>query len=322
MKPPRIGRKVMILESIFGICTMNSPFRAPAWLSVLFPGARIDPVTDGWSDDRKFRLEHGDEVLLVRVSSSALAARKKREIEEVRRLNGVTPALPEAIGHGLVPEQDLCYVVYRWVTGEPARPLLGSLPEHDALRLGIEAGQTLALIHSLPQQDHHDSLETLRRKIAHRARRMEEEGLRFPGYEAMLTCLEQNLHRVAGTPTRFRHGDYHTGNMLIAPDGSLRVIDLNRSDFGDPIEDFNRLFTISCRTSAAFACGQIRGYFGGEPPPTFFAHALCYVLIDCAFGMLWSVKFGEAEIEFQRRLVAGVMEDFDNLRAPAPRWFT
>lgn len=44
--------------------------------------------------------------------------------------------------------------------------------------------------------------------------------------------------------------------------------------------------------------------------------------MDCAFGMLWSVKFGEAEIEFQRRLVAGVMEDFDGLRAPTPRWFT
>lgn len=73
---------------------MISPLRIPAWLSALYPGARIDPVPDGWSDDQKFRVEQGGEVRLVRVSSSALATRKEQEIEEVRRINPRRPSSP------------------------------------------------------------------------------------------------------------------------------------------------------------------------------------------------------------------------------------
>jgi aminoglycoside phosphotransferase (APT) family kinase protein len=42
-------------------------------------------------------------------------------------------------------------------------------------------------------------------------------------------------------PQYYQHGDYHPGDMIIAPDGSLFVIDWNRDDFGDPWEEFNRI---------------------------------------------------------------------------------
>ena len=73
--------------------------------------------------------------------------------------------------------------------------------------------------------------------------------------------------------------------------------------------------------SVPFARGQIHGYFNGPPPPSFFARVLCYVLIDCAFGLLWSRQFGQREIDFQSRLATQIMRDFDELRAAEPRWF-
>jgi len=149
---------------------------------------------------------------------------------------------------------------------------------------------------------------------------MRDANLTFDGYDAMLAFLDAHLPLLRDTPTVYHHGDFHPGNMLVDDAGRLRVIDFNRSDCGDPVEDFNRLFTFGRQASVPFARGQLTGYFG-TPPDAFFQHALCYILIDCAFGLLWAQRFGPREIAVQHALIAQIMTDFDQLRSTQPSWF-
>jgi serine/threonine-protein kinase len=57
--------------------------------------------------------------------------------------------------------------------------------------------------------------------------------------------------------------------MIVSPEGELRIIDFNRSDDGDPWEEFNRIVW-SAAVCPHFATGQIHGYFDGNPPDEFF----------------------------------------------------
>jgi len=308
-----------------GKCSLAGPDpepKVPAWLADRYPGARITPIVDGWSDDRKYRIDLAGGSRLLRVSPLEFYSRKQEELRQVGRANEVTGVLPQALEHGAVPEYDVCFVAYEWVVGEMARPALSQLPADAQYRHGLNAGRVLRAIHELPQEQRVDTHAIITGKAAQRSRVMREEALAFPGYETLVDFLDANLDRLKGAPTSFRHGDFHPGNMLIAPDGALRVIDLNRSDFGDPMEDFNRLFTFSRQVSIPFARGQLHGYFDGPPPAEFWPHALCFVVMDCAFGLLWARRFGEREIAVHRGLVEQVMTDFDQLRVSSPLWWS
>jgi len=291
-----------------------------SWIHGQFPGAAVTPITAGWSDDRKYHLATETGHRLLRVSPIKAYPRKQQEFAQLQRLNRLTDAFPEACECNVAPDDAQCYVVYGWVEGTEALGVLPTLRRPDLHQLGVEAGRLLRLVHGLPQDQRIDSHDFIRTKMTNKRRMMGESGLHFPAYEPMVEFLETNLHRLRGAPTAFRHGDFHLGNMLIDRQGRLKVIDFNRSDFGDPIEDFNRLFTFSRQASPDFARGQIEGYFG-EVPDSFFAHALCYVLMDCAFGLLWARQFGQREIAVHFGLVEQIMGDFDNLRRTRPQWF-
>jgi len=296
---------------------------AHPWITSRFPTARAHRIEAGWSDDDKFRLESAEGITLLRISPAAAYERKQAEFTQVARLHDASPpSFPAAVEHGLSPDGTHCFVRYTWLEGTPAREVVASWTEEARHQLGREAGRLLRLAHSLPQTLTVDSHALIARKIEHRAREMREQNLEFPGYATMLAYLQANLDRLRDTPTCYRHGDYHLGNLLVTNRGDLRVIDFNRSDFGDPGEDFNRLFTFSRQICPAFARGQIQGYFDGDPPDGFFAHALIYVLMDAAFGLLWARRFGDREVAVQHALIEQVMGDFNHLKTDVPRWWT
>lgn len=289
------------------------------WITERFEGASIEPVSAGWSDDQKYKIETSTGSCLLRVSPADAYLRKQDEFAQLARLNEKTDAFSEAVEHGLSPDGQSCFVLYQWMEGAEALKVFPNLTEEQQFRHGVTAGKLLRIIHDLPQNKVVDSHAIISAKMAVRRQQMRELDLEFKGYETMIEFLERNLHLLKDTPTAFRHGDFHLGNMLIDREGRLRIIDFNRSDFGDPLEDFNRLFTFSRKTSVAFARGQIEGYFQ-EIPPTFFSHALCYVLMDCAFGLIWSKRFGQKEINVHFSLVEQIMNDFDQLKTTRPEW--
>lgn len=292
------------------------------WITARFPDAEITPVTAGWSDDQKYRITTATESCLLRISPIAALPRKQDEFAQLGRIHTQSDAFPRAIACEAAPDVERCFVLYGWMDGEEAHNVLPTLPEHENHRLGVVAGRLLRQMHALPQERKIDAYSLLRDKTAHRRREMREAGLTFPGYETMVSFLDEHLHLLRDAPTCYQHGDFHLGNMLIDAGGHLRIIDFNRSGFGNPIEDMCRLFTFTRQASPAFARGQIAGYFGTpEPPADFFAHVLCYVLTDCAFGLLWAQRFGQREIDVHFSLVHQIMADFDGLNTTRPKWF-
>ena len=86
--------------------------------------------------------------------------------------------------------------------------------------------------------------------------------------------------------------------------GKLFVIDFDRPDAGDPWEEFNRIVW-SAQLSPAFARGTVDGYFDGAPPLAF-----------------WKLlPFGEEQMDIMREQAAQVLDWYDGMENPVPRWY-
>ena len=82
----------------------------------------------------------------------------------------------------------------------------------------------------------------------------------------------------------FLHGDYHIENIIVCENNSFGIIDWELARYGDPAEDFVRVF-VSAMTSPYYAIGQIEGYFG-ETPPQDFWDKLFFFSMSELFGLI------------------------------------
>ncbi len=292
----------------------------PDWIVSRFGDAKISPVTAGWSHDQKYKIETATGSYLFRVSPADHYSRKQEEFAQVARLNQRTDAFPQAVEHGLSPDHKDCFVRYQWIEGTESLNVFPRLTDEQQYEHGVTAGKLLRMIHDLTQTKVVDSYAAISEKMAVRKQQMKDLQLEFEGYDQMLTFLDEKLHLLKNAPTSFQHGDFHLGNMLIDPAGRLRVIDFNRSNFGDPMDDYDRLFTFSRKESIPFARGQLMGYVGGSIPDRFFNHALCYIVMNCAFGLVWAQQFGEKEMAVQHQLITQIRDDFEGLSRTRPVW--
>ena len=108
--------------------------------------------------------------------------------------------------------------------------------------------------------------------------------------------------------------------MLITPDSELAIIDFDRSDFGDPWEEFNRI-TWSASKSPLFANGQINGYFGDQVPPEFFDLMSLYISVNLIGSIAWAMDYGEQELETTSNQIIEVLGWFEHFKRSIPRWY-
>ena len=132
------------------------------------------------------------------------------------------------------------------------------------------------------------------------------------------TALHDGLGRTG--KIEYQHGDYHIGNMMIDQDGVLTIIDFDRDDFGDPWEEFNRI--VWCAQAApAFASGMVDGYFDGEVPMAFWKLLALYICSNTLSSLPWAIPFGEKEIETMKNQAKEVLDWYENMKNPVPRWY-
>ena len=132
-----------------------------------------------------------------------------------------------------------------------------------------------------------------------------------------LDYIEKNSFLLHNRPQVYQHGDYHTGNMMYT-NGELYIIDFDRCDYGDPWEEFVRII-FTAETSVPFACGQLHGYFGGEPPMEFFRLLALYLAGNQLGAIGWARRFNE--MDSSRALSAKVLHWYDNMRSVVPPWY-
>jgi aminoglycoside phosphotransferase (APT) family kinase protein len=137
----------------------------------------------------------------------------------------------------------------------------------------------------------------------------------------LLRFINDNVRYLKNRPQALQHGDFHPGNLILTPKKTIGVIDFNRTDYGDPWEEYVRLTTFSKSVSVSFARGQIAGYFDGEVPEMFFRLTALYSALDAHFAINWAIPFGQQEIEYTLRRSQEIFEDYRGFETCIPVWY-
>jgi len=287
--------------------------------------ASVEAIVKGWSGDKKYCVaERGGTHYLLRISPA-------ERLDDRHRLHEMMTCVAELGVPMCAPlEFGTCsegvYSLQTWIDGEDLEAALPSLPLAEQYALGVRSGEIARVIHSIPVPEWwtvahsaQDWAARFGRKTDMKLQKYRECGIRFNGDAHIIAYLENNRELLNNRPQSFQHGDYHIGNMMLE-NGKLQIIDFDRYDFGDPWEEFNRIVW-SAAASPHFAAGQLRGYFGGEPPLEFFQLLAFYIASNTLSSIYWSIPFGQSDLDVMLQQSQDILSWFDNMQNPVPTWY-
>ena len=278
-----------------------------------------EPISKGWSGDKKYKVTcEGGEVYLLRTSPAERYENRKTLFEMQKQVGELEIPMCRAVEFGLCDEG--AYSLQEWIDGEDAEEIIPTLPKEEQYRLGLEAGRIVRKIHSIPAPEGIPPWsERMGKKIDAKVKLYEECPLKIEGGEFMLDYIAKNRHLIEGRPQCFQHGDYHIGNMMVC-DGRLYIIDFDRYDFGDPWEEFNRVW--SAEAAPEFARGTIDGYFEGEEiPEDFWRLIAVYICRNMLSSIPWAIPFGERQVEVMQNQAKNILTWYDNMKKVVPSWY-
>lgn len=283
-----------------------------------------EPIHKGWSGDKKYCAVTADGTkYLLRISPEE----KYEKLEKIFHIQqkladlGVPMCMPIEIGR---IEFGRCnegvYTLQSWIEGNDAEEVVPTLPFSEQYTLGLDAGQILKTIHSIPAPPDQVDWETrFNGKMDRKIRMYRECPVHFDGAEHIITYLNANRHLLKDRPQSFQHGDYHIGNMMIE-NGKIVIIDFDRYDFGDPWEEFNRI--VWCAQAApAFASGIVDGYFDGDVPILFWRLLALYIGSNMLSSIPWAIPFGQREIDTMLNQAKDVLAWYDHMKNVVPTWY-
>jgi len=281
--------------------------------------SKVEPITKGWSEDKKYCVTKADGTkFLLRISPVEQYEERKYLFEILERVAELGIPMCKPIEFSTC--EDGVYILESWIDGEDAEEAIPMLPETEQYVLGLKFGEILRKIHSIPAPDTQEEWATrFNRKTNIKIQKYHECGLRFEGDDRVIEYIENNHHLLENRSQSFQHGDYHIGNIMLEK-GELRIIDFDRFDFGDPWEEFNRIVWCAA-VSPHFASGQLRGYFGGEPPIEFFRLLAFYIASNTLSSIYWAIPFGQDEIDTMMKQSQDVLAWYDNMQNPVPTWY-
>ncbi len=291
----------------------------------IIPGGgplKIQPVLKGWSEEKKFLVEiRAGSRYMLRISPISSLEKREKEfkiMEKIKEL-GITMSLPLEMGQ--CGDNKNVYVLLSWVEGEALDEGIKNLEEEEQYFLGLKAGETLKKIHVIPGPDNLENWEgRMGRKIKDRLEKYRSSDLKVKNDQYVIDFIQENIHLLKGRPQVLQHGDYHTGNLVLTPEGDLGVIDFNRGDYGDPFEDFLKMEMFSRELSIFFCRGQLDGYFSRGIPENLFPLLALYLASVALFSPVWAEPFGEKEIASMTGRAERIIKDYNNFRRVTPRW--
>ncbi len=298
---------------------MTSPSSAPDG-SVPMELIKKEPITKGWSGDRKYCVtDTAGRKYLLRVSERDKRDRKRLQFTLMERVAALEIPMCRPIAFGDCEEG--VYSLQSWIDGRDAEEVIPALSPDSQYGYGLQAGAILKKIHSIPAPDGQEDWESrFNRKIDTKIRLYRECPVKCVNGQAFLDCIAANRHLLRGRPQCYQHGDYHIGNMMIDREGRLQIIDFDRDDFGDPWEEFNRI--VWCAQKApVFASGMVDGYFDGRVPDAFWRLLALYISSNTLSSVPWAVPFGQREVQTMLDQAKDVLMWYRNMQDPVPAWY-
>lgn len=277
-------------------------------------------IEKGWSDDKKYCVTTWDgEKYLLRISKIEQQERKRVEFEMMQRVASLGVPMCNPIEFGTCDEG--VYILQSWIEGKDLEEVLNKLTDTEQYDYGIEAGQILKHIHTIPAPDSEEDWESrFNRKIDVKIQRYKECPIKYENGQFFIDYINNNRHLLKSRPQSYQHGDYHVGNMMIDSKGKLQIIDFDRDDFGDPWKEFDRIVW-SAEKSPFFASGMINGYFDGNVPIDFWRLLALYISNNTISSIPWAIPFGQNEIDTMINQAKKVLEWYDNMQNPMPTWY-
>lgn len=277
-------------------------------------------IEKGWSGDKKYCITNSNgEKYLLRISPIDQYERKKTEYHYMERMLELQIPMCFPIEFGVCDEG--VYSIQSWIDGCDAESLADTLSNDEQYTYGYEAGRILKKIHSIPAPKESENWENyFNRKADRKIKLYEDCSMKYEQGQIFIDYVNSHRHLLAGRPISYQHGDYHVGNMMIGNDKKLYIIDFNRSDFGDPWEEFNRIVWCA-EPMPYFARGMVDGYFNSNVPMEFWELLALYISSNTLSSLPWAIPFGEDEIKVMVDQANNILSWYDNMKNPVPSWY-
>ena len=285
--------------------------------------ASVEPVTKGWSDDKKYLVTtKAGERLRLRISDASQYDLKAKEYAIITKYASTGIKMSGPIEFGTCDGGKSVYILLTWLEGEDLEDVLPRLSEGEQYLLGRQAGEILRKIHSIPLDEADLPKNAKKEKKFFQLSRYEESDVRISGDEAAIKYVRDNIDEIWKVPAVYQHGDFHPGNLIYSGDGTIGVIDFNRWEVGDPYEEFYKLESFGTELSVPYCIGQIDAYFRGDIPEGFWKANAVYVAHASLFSIKWAEKFGQKDIDGMVRRARAAFADFDGFNSYVPKWYT
>lgn len=283
---------------------------------------KVDYLLKGWSNDKKFYIEDDEgNKYLLRVNDISQKENKLKEFKSIKLCEGLNIETSKAIESGVSKDSKYVYILLKWVEGYDALERIKDFDEMDQYNLGVKSGKILKKIHTIEPFEFKDSWEErYGEKINRKINGYKDCGIKIDEDLKMIEFINRLKPYINGRKQSFHHGDYHIGNLIITDDNNIGVIDFNRLDYGDPWEEFNRIF-FSWSVSVPFAIGQIHGYFNNDVPDKFFKLLALYVCTNSLSSIPWAIPFGDKEISFMVENANNIVKWYDKFNTYIPVWY-
>lgn len=277
-------------------------------------------IEKGWSDDKKYCVvDKNGNKYLYRVSNVEQIDKKKEEFDMMKKVFDLGVPICEPLKFGV--NEEGVFSIQEWIEGTMAIDTIPYLSDTEQYVYGLNAGQYLKKIHSIPAPKQIEDWESrFNRKIDSKIEKYLNCPFKYDEGEIFIEYITSHQQLLKNRPQCFQHGDYHLGNMIIDADKKLRIIDFNRFDYGDPIDEFNRFFWCVERSSI-FSSGLINGYFDHQVPESFWKLFALYVLVNTISSLEWSIKFGQKEVDTMIHQAKEVNKWYDSMKNIIPNWY-
>lgn len=279
----------------------------------------VEPLTKGWSKDKKYILTSKDKKYLLRVSDISLYDKKKKQFELLQKNEELDINCSRPVEFGKLDE-DKIYMLLTYLEGESAEDVLPRLTNEEAYKLGEEAGRVLQKLHNIPVDTSNLSWkEKYEEKIPRKIKALKECKYKLPLEDFLIDYFVSKSYLMEDRPLKFSHGDFHVGNMIVH-NGKIGIIDFDKNTISDPYDEL-KPFCWNVFKSEYFETGLINGYFNNKIPEDFFKILKYYSVESLISQLPWSVQFGEEDIKTAYKVYDAMLEWWGNFNLDVPTWY-
>ena len=291
--------------------------------NILAQFMQYEPISKGMSSDKKYRVETADgRQMLLRISDISEYDRKKADYNMMARAyaHGISTSQP--LGFDICDEGASCYSLSSWVDGEDLDKTLPLMSDAEQYAVGLKTGEPLQKIHSIAAEG---TIEPWGTRFERKLQTWFDKyrfnpQLHSDTSDMLVNYLQNRRHVISSRPQTFIHGDYNIENILVMADGEISVIDFNsyNTPYGDPWWDLNSMAWMPTMYPH-FYTGQIKGYFGGEPPMDFWDVLKYYLAYDALAAL--TDPYGLNGIEDGTEIANNILKWTNHLQSTIPTWY-